>query len=149
MDIPKVFFQNSVFTDPLKTVILKTDNAILKKRGLLRKTIYDELISYIKNELEHIKKLQFNDEWLLSRVFTTNRSKSIIASNMVGVYDRHSKTTLFLFAREISEIIYQQGFKDEIVDYFISKILLDIPKKLSRKFKIIKVEENDFKIIRK
>ena len=140
MQIPKVFFQNTEFIDPLRSVFIKTEACINKKRG--RKTAHDEIIDYISKEVKNSGKLVFGEEWLLSRVFTASVHDNKHVSYMVGVFPQHNKTTLFIFAREISDIIHLQGFKDEIMDYIAANIIEKIPKILSRKYKVTKSEDN-------
>lgn len=142
MLIPKVFFQNAEFVDPLRDVFIKVGGCINQKRGITRITVHNEIINYISKEVKQFGKLVFGEEWLLSRVFTASVHDNKHVSYMVGVFPQHDKTTLFIFAREISDIIHLQGFKNEIVDYIVSNIKSKIPKMLSRKYRVAKSEDN-------
>ena len=142
MEVPKLFFQNTKFVDPLVAAITKVEGCLSLKRGLKRKTAYDEIFKYAKQEVENFKTLSFGEDWLLNRVFTAKDHKNVHVSYMVGVYPQHDKGILLIFAREISDIIHLHGFKDEIVDYIILKIIDSLPKRLSRKYKVKKKEEN-------
>jgi len=146
--IPKVFFQNSEFKNPLKTVIVQVESCIPMKRGFTKRTIYNEITDYIKEELEFVDQVYFGETWILKRVFTAGDHSNVQASNMIGVYRQHSNKTLFYFARDVSEIIYTQGFKDEVLEYIIARILLDIPKLLSKKYRVTE-NENDYIVEKK
>lgn len=142
MEVPKIFFQNTKFVDPLVSAISKTNACIDKKRGLKQQTLYNEIKRYAKQEVDNFGKLVLGEEWILNRIFTTKEHKNSYMSNMIGVYHQHDKTILFIFAREISEIIHLQGFKNEILDYILSKIISSLPKMLSNKYKVQRKEDN-------
>lgn len=142
MLIPKVFFQNAKFIDPLASAFIKADSCINKKRGFTRKTVYDEVTDYISKEIKNFGKILLGEEWLLSRVFTASHHENKHVSYMVGVFPQHDKTTLFIFAREISDIIHLQGFKEEIVDYIVSNLMLKIPKLISQKYRVSQSEDS-------
>jgi len=146
--IPTVVFEGTKIEDVLKTVLEKVDFAIQAKRGIMRKSIYDDIIQYVKEQVSHKGRIVLGEVWILEKVFSAGKNKNQQLSQMIGVYPQHNKKSLFHFAREVSQIIYEQGFKSEILDFIVKKILLDIPKKLSESF-TVKVVENDFFIIKK
>ena len=137
-----MFFQNTQFVDPLKLALTKVEGCLTLKRGVLRKNTCDEVFRYAKQEVENFGTLKFGEDWVLSRVFSAQSHENPHLSYMIGVFPQHDKTSLFIFSREISDIIHLHGFKDEIVDYIISTIIVSLPKRLSRKYKVVKKEEN-------
>ncbi len=142
MLIPKVFFQSAKFVDPLSLAITKTEGCIKQRRGILRRTILDEILKYVKHEIKHKDHVIFNEEWISSKIFTTSEHDNPYITNMVGVFPQHDKSTLFQFAREISDIVKLQGFKNEIVEYLMSKLLTEVPVELSNGYRVKQSDEN-------
>jgi len=138
--IPKVFFLNANFKDPESEALKLTDSLIKKKRNEV--TIYEDILQYATDVLNHSDSIVFGEDWVLGSVFSAGEHKSSMVSNMVGVFPVHSKTSLFIFAREITQVIYQRGFKDEIVELIVKRVLKKIPKMLSKNFKVKKIESN-------
>jgi hypothetical protein len=140
MNLVPAFFQNTKYVDPEKESLNIVRKLIQKKRD--NKTIYDEMTAYISDVVNHKGSIAFNEEWILDKIFSAGSHKSAQISNMIGVYPLLAKTSLFIFTREVTRVLYERGFKDEITELIVNDVLKKVPKLLSKKFKVKKVESN-------
>ena len=117
-------------------VISKVNASLEKTGGGLYKSAYQEILEFLIEDIENYQVVIFGRDWILGRVITAEKHINPVISNMIGVHNRHEKKHLFIFAREMSNIMQKQGFKNQIVDHIVTSVIDQTIKSITGKYKI-------------
>ena len=127
------------YTYRQKLELLSNRVTDLVTRKWERGYLFDAIEAIIRERLEHYGEFELSRSNFNKVIFATEDLEGVMLKLIIGAYPEYRSTVVETFCLKVSNLIYEKGFKEEIIELFYTMILSEMNYRFSkdRKFRVI------------